>query len=145
VIAFRLLAAAEAEPVVRLTAQARIIAAVLALVFVAFILELIRRDRLLERYSIVWFLLGLAMLAGAAFPGLLEFLARALGVRDVTIALFSVILLILLALSLNFSVIASRQSKQITRLAQQSAIDSVREGDHPDPPDPATVRTDPAE
>lgn len=116
---------AATEPAVRLTPQARIVAAVLALVFVAFIFDLIRRDRLLERYSIVWFLLGLAMLVGAAFPGLLGFLARAMGVRDVTIALFSVVLLVLLALALNFSVIASRQAKQITRLAQQSAIESL--------------------
>lgn len=129
----RLLAAT--DPVVRLTPQARIVAAILALVFVAFIFDLIRRDRLLERYSIVWFLLGLAMLAGAAFPGLLEFLARAMGVRDVTIALFSVVLLVLLALALNFSVIASRQAKQITRLAQQSAIESVGRPDRDDQDD----------
>ena len=118
-------AAATSEPVVRLTPQARIVAAILAIGFMLLILDLIRRDRLLERYSIVWFLLGLAMLVGAAFPVLLELVARAMGVRDVTIALFSIVLLILLALSLNFSVIASRQAKQITRLAQQSAIESV--------------------
>ncbi len=118
---------AATEPVVRLTPQARIIAAILAIAFMIWILDLIRRDRLLERYSIVWFLLGLAMLAGAAFPVLLELIARAMGVRDATIALFSVVLLILLGLALNFSVIASRQSKQITRLAQQSAIETIEE------------------
>jgi hypothetical protein len=118
---------ADTEPVVRLTPQARILGAILAIAFMALILDLIRRDKLLERYSIVWFLLGIAMLLGAIFPVLLEWLARAMGVRDVTIALFSVTLLVLLALSLNFSVIASRQSKQITRLAQQSAIDGVEE------------------
>jgi hypothetical protein len=58
-------------------------------------------------------------------------------VRDATIALFSVVLLILLGLALNFSVIASRQSKQITRLAQQSAIETIeqpgeRESTRPD-------------
>lgn len=119
------LLAVDPEPVVRLTPQARILAAFLAISFMALILDLIRRDKLLERYSIVWFLLGIAMLLGALFPILLELLAKAMGVRDVTIALFSVTLLILLALSLNFSVIASRQSKQITRLAQQSAIEGV--------------------
>ena len=98
------------EPVVRLTPQARVIAAVLAVGFMVWIIDLIRRDRLTERYSIVWLAFGLAMLAGAIFPGLLELLARALGVRDVTIALFSVLILILLGLALNFSVIASRQS-----------------------------------
>jgi hypothetical protein len=121
----RILAAA--EPVVRLTPQTRIIAAILALAFMLLILDLIRRDRLLERYSIVWFLLGLAMLAGAAFPVLLELLARALGVRDVTIGLFSAVLILLLGLALNFSVIASRQARQITRLAQQSAIEAIQQ------------------
>ena len=124
---------AEVEPVVRLTPQARIIAAVLAVGFMVWIIDLIRRDRLTERYSIVWFGFGLALLVGAIFPGLLELLARALGVRDVTIALFSVLILILLGLALNFSVIASRQSKQITRLAQQAAIESVEE-EQPVPP-----------
>lgn len=118
---------AATEPVVRLTPQARIIAAILAIAFMVWVLDLIRRDKLLERYSIVWFLLGLAMLAGAAFPVLLELIARAMGVRDATIALFSVVLLILLGLALNFSVIASRQSKQITRLAQQSAIETIEQ------------------
>lgn len=128
-----LTAAVAAEPVVRLTPQARIIAAVLAIGFMVWILDLIRRDRLTERYSVVWIAFGVAMLVGAIFPGLLELLARAMGVRDVTIALFSVLILILLGLALNFSVIASRQSKQITRLAQQAAIEAI-EDDEPVPP-----------
>lgn len=116
-----------AEPVVRLTAQARIIAAVLALAFMALILELIRRNRLQERYSVIWFVAGIAMLAGAAFPDLLRVLADAMGVRDVTIALFSLLFLLLLGLALSFSVIASRQSAQITRLAQEQALESAGE------------------
>lgn len=67
-----LLRLAAEEPVVRLTSQARIIAAVIAIVFMALILELIRRHRLQERYSVIWFIAGIAMLAGAAFPDLLR-------------------------------------------------------------------------
>ena len=115
------------EPVVRLTSQARIVAAVLAIAFMAMILELIRRHRLQERYSVIWFVAGMAMLAGAAFPDLLRVLATALGVRDVTIALFSLLFLLLLGLALNFSVIASRQAEQITRLAQEQALEGARE------------------
>jgi hypothetical protein len=122
-----LLRLAAEEPVVRLTPQARVIAAVLAVAFVAMILELIRRHRLQERYSVIWFVAGIAMLAGAAFPGLLTLLADAMGVRDVTIALFSLLLLVLLGLALNFSVIISRQSEQITRLAQERALEGVGE------------------
>ncbi len=112
---------------VSLTAQTRIIAAALALLFMVWILDLIRRDRLQERYSVVWFVAGLAMLAGAAFPGLLKLVADVMGVRDTNVALFSIVLLLLLGLALNFSVIMSRQAAQITRLAQERAIERARE------------------
>lgn len=122
-----LVAQAAQDPAVHLTAQTRILAAVLAIAFMAMILELIRRDRLQERYSVVWFVAGLGMLAGAAFPGLLELAADAMGVRDTNVALFSIVLLLLLGLALNFSVIMSRQAAQITRLAQERALERARE------------------
>jgi hypothetical protein len=114
------------DPRVHLTPQARILAATIAIVFMTMILELIRRHRLQERYSLIWFLAGLAMLAGAAFPGLLEVVANVMGVRDTNVALFSLVLLLLLGLALNFSVIVSRQAEQITRLAQERALESAR-------------------
>ena len=118
---------AATDPKVHLTAQTRIIAAVLALAFMALVLDLIRRDRLQERFSVVWFVAGLGMLVGAAFPGLLTVVADAMGVRDTNVALFSIVLLLLLGLALNFSVIMSRQAAQITRLAQERALEKARE------------------
>jgi hypothetical protein len=115
-----------ANPQVNLTVQTRILAAAIAIAFMAMILELIRRDRLQERYSVVWFIFGLGMLAGAAFPGLLSALADLMGVRNTNVALFSIVLLLLLALALNFSVIMSRQAAQITRLAQDRALEEAR-------------------
>jgi len=122
-----LVLAATEETRVHLTSQARILAAVLAVAFMLLILELIRRDKLQERYSVIWFVAGLGMLAGAAFPGLLTVVADAMGVRDTNVALFSIVLLLLLGLALNFSVIMSRQAAQITRLAQERAIEKARE------------------
>jgi hypothetical protein len=112
---------------VHLTSQTRIVAAVIAIFFMFLILDLIRRDRLQERYSVIWFVAGLGMLAGAAFPGLLELVADVMGVRDTNVALFSIVLLLLLGLALNFSVIMSRQAAQITRLAQERALEKARE------------------
>jgi len=122
--------AASETPKVHLTAQTRIIAAVIAVAFMVLILDLIRRDKLQERYSVVWFVAGLGMLVGAAFPGLLSVVADALGVRDTNVALFSIVLLLLLGLALNFSVIMSRQAAQITRLAQERALEKVGEPPH---------------
>ena len=122
-----LLRAASESPKVHLTSQTRVIAAVLALLFMGLVLELIRRDKLQERFSVVWFIAGLGMLVGAAFPGLLTVVADAMGVRDTNVALFSIVLLLLLGLALNFSVIMSRQAAQITRLAQERALEKARE------------------
>jgi len=121
------LLAATDSTTVHLTAQTRILAAVLAIAFMLLILDLIRRGRLQERYSVIWFVAGLGMLAGAAFPGLLELVADAMGVRDTNVALFSIVLFFLLGLALNFSVIMSRQAAQITRLAQERALEKARE------------------
>jgi hypothetical protein len=122
-----LAAAASEEPTVQLTAQTRILAAVIAVAFMLMILELIRRDRLQERFSVVWFVAGLGMLAGAVFPGLLAGVADLMGVRDTNVALFSIVLLLLLGLTLNFSVIMSRQAAQITRLAQERALEKAND------------------
>ncbi len=121
------LAVASQSPKVHLTAQTRIVAAVLALGFMVLVLEMIRRDKLQERFSVVWFVAGLGMLVGATFPGLLELVADAMGVRDTNVALFSIVLLFLLGLALNFSVTMSRQAAQITRLAQERALEGARE------------------
>jgi hypothetical protein len=133
-----LIAASAEDTTVRLTSQTRILAAVLAIVFMLLILELIRRDRMQERYSVIWFVAGLGMLAGAAFPGLLKLVADVMGVRDTNVALFSIVLLLLLGLALNFSVIMSRQAAQITRLAQERAIEraktEARQGQNGDGP-----------
>lgn len=139
-----LLAQASPDPTVQLTSQARIIAALVAIVFMAFILDLIRRHRLQERYSVIWFLAGLAMLAGAAFPDLLEIVADAMGVRDTNVALFSLLILMLLGLALNFSVIVSRQAEQITRLAQERALERAREDAPALPEDDADAYPPPA-
>lgn len=112
---------------VHLTSQTRIVATVIAIFFMLLILDLIRRNRLQERYSVIWFVAGLGMLAGAAFPALLEFVADLMGVRDTNVALFSIVLLLLLGLALNFSVLMSRQAAQITRLAQERALEKARQ------------------
>jgi hypothetical protein len=124
-----LFAAAGEAGQVHLTSQTRIVAAVIAVFFMLLILDLIRRDRLQERYSVIWFVAGLGMLAGAAFPGLLELVADLMGVRNTNVALFSIVLLLLLGLALNFSVIMSKQAAQITRLAQERAIEQAKQ--HP--------------
>ena len=118
-----------AETKVNLTTRSRIIAAVAAVFFFVLVLDLIRRRKLQERYTVVWFILALGLLAGGVFPQLLETLANILGVRDTNAALFALLLLLLLALAFESTVTASRQGEQITRLAQENALLRIREAE----------------
>jgi hypothetical protein len=121
-----LVLAATHGPAVHLTMRSRILAAAAATFFFILVLELIRRRRLQERYTVLWFVLAMGTLAGALFPALLELLARGLGVRDTNIALFALLLLLLLALAFESTVTASRQGERITRLAQENALLRMR-------------------
>ncbi len=115
--------AAEEVGPVNLTAQTRLLAALLAVALLAGVFECIRRHKLQERYAVLWVCGGVALLAGAVVPDTLRLLAQLMGVRDTNVALFSLVLLLLLSLAFHFTLVLSRQGEQITRLAQDQAID----------------------
>jgi hypothetical protein len=128
---------ARSQVVVNLSPQTRVVAVMLAAMFVVVILELVRRHRLQERYTVVWLTAGAAMAIGAIIPDqTIGSLTRLLGVTDTNVALFSLVILALLALALHLTVVVSKQSEQITRLAQDLAIEraereaGMREAEH---------------
>ena len=117
---------------IHLTTQTRIIGGVICLLFFAFLVELVRRHRLQERYTIVWFAGGLALLILVLVPEVLYWLAQAIGIRDTNVALFAVAILACIALILHLTVVVSRLADQSTRLAQELAIERANrqaEGD----------------
>lgn len=114
--------AAVSQTSVHLTLQSRVLAALLGLGFTIAILELIRRHKLQERYTALWLLVGIGLVLCAVFPQLLAVAADALGVRDTNVALFAVLIGGLVLVVLHLTVVVSKQSEQITRLAQELAI-----------------------
>lgn len=95
---------------------------VVALFICAVILELIRRKHLMERYAILWLVLGITILVLAAWKGLLTSLSHAAGIYYPPAALFAVAFLFVLALLLHFSIVLSRLSDQNKILAQRLAL-----------------------
>lgn len=100
------------------------------------VLELVRRRRLQERYSMLWLVTCLVLIVLAVVPGLLERISSAVGIvyppNALFIAAFGFVLLVLL----NFSIAVSRLSEQTSRLAQRLAMleEQVRRsGERPDP------------
>ena len=90
------------------------------------ILELVRSRRLLERYAILWLFSAAALLALAAWKGLLEKIANAVGIYYAPSALFVIAFGFILLLLLHFSVAVSRLAEQAKVLAQRMALLEAR-------------------
>ena len=93
-----------------------------AILICVVILELIRRKHLMERYAILWLVLGVTILVLAAWKGLLTTVSHAAGIYYPPAALFAVAFLFVLALLLHFSIVLSRLSDQNKILAQRVAL-----------------------
>jgi hypothetical protein len=87
-----------------------------------FVLELVRRRALMERYALLWLLSSLVILVLAVWSDALTLLARQLGIVSAPNALFFVALAFVLLLLLHFSAAMSRLTDQSKVLAQRQAI-----------------------
>jgi hypothetical protein len=90
------------------------------LFFVVF--ELLRRKRLMERYAILWLFSSAVLLALAAWKGLLETVASAIGIYYAPSALFVLAFGFILVLLLHFSLVISRLADQNKILAQRLGL-----------------------
>jgi hypothetical protein len=103
-------------------AHQRIAAIVLAACMLLVILELVRRKRLMERYSLLWLLATIVLLVLATWTGLLNHLATVLGISYPPNALFVVAFGFVLVLLVHFSTAVSRLSDQNKVLAQRLGL-----------------------
>jgi hypothetical protein len=83
------------------------------------IFELLRRKRLMERYALLWLFSSAVLLALAAWRGLLETIASAIGIYYAPSALFVIAFGFILVLLLHFSLVISRLADQNKVLAQR--------------------------
>lgn len=95
---------------------------VVTLLFIFSVLELIRRRRLKEEYSLLWLLAGVVMLVLTVGRPLLDVLAAAIGIYYAPSALFLVAGLLAMALGLHFTAVISTLTDQNRVLAQRLAI-----------------------
>jgi hypothetical protein len=87
-----------------------------------FVVELIRRGRLKEKYSLLWLLAGGILLILSASRELLEYLSRAVGIYYPPSLLFLLAFLFLLLITLHFSVVISGLSEKNKKLAQEISL-----------------------
>ena len=87
-----------------------------------FVLELVRRRALMERYALLWLFSSLVILGLAVWDDALTRIAHAMGIISAPNALFFVAVGFILVLLLHFSAAMSRLSDQSKVLAQRHAL-----------------------
>ncbi|MBI5014190.1 MAG: DUF2304 domain-containing protein [Deltaproteobacteria bacterium] len=111
----------------------QLLSLVLSLGLLAFVVEMVRREKLLEQYSLLWIFGSVVLLALSASPRLLDRVAPVLGIAYPPAALFLGGIFLLVLLALHFSLVVSKLSKQTRILAQKLArLEEERKDRRPD-------------
>lgn len=104
--------------------QAVAIAVTATLLLIVF--EMVRRRRLMERYSLLWMFAALVLLLLAVFTNLLAEISQAVGIATPSNALFAAAIAFMFMLLLHFSATISRLTDQSKILAQRLAVTEQR-------------------
>lgn len=99
-----------------------VITTITALTLLLFIVELLRRRQLQEKYALLWLAVSIAMLPLAFFPRLVDEAANAVGVASgVSLVLFTaIVFLLLVCMHLTWEV--SRLEEETRVLAEEVAL-----------------------
>ena len=106
----------------RVTDRVQAIALGASVALLLAVLELVRRRKLAEEYSFLWIGSALLLLGLSVRRDLLAGAAGWLGIDDPPLVLVLFVVFTVVVASLGFSVIVSRQRKQIERLIEETAI-----------------------
>lgn len=97
----------------------RILVAALVIFMTLFIINSIRRDRLIMRYALIWFSLSIILLFCVLMPRALDVIAGFFGFAITANMLFLIAFLTLTAICISLSMIVSRQQKMLVALVQE--------------------------
>lgn len=98
---------------------AGIVFAVLVLVI---IVSMLLRRQLREKYATLWLVIGIVLLVLALYPGLLSWLAGALGVAVPSNLFFALSIVLLVGVALHLSWELSQAEDEVRRVAEDVAI-----------------------
>jgi hypothetical protein len=104
----------------------QLIAIAVSLALVVLVVELVRRTKLTEQYSLIWLLCGAALLVLSLWKNILDVTARWLGIYYPPAVLLLVLVFFGFVASLYFSVVISGQRRQVERLIEELAIMEAR-------------------
>jgi len=100
----------------------QLIAILVSLIIAGTIFQLIRKKKLLEQYSLLWFFSAIVLLIFSVWRDLLDRMAGAMGIYYAPSALLVIVIFCGFLLFLNFSLVISKLTNQSKDLAQEIAL-----------------------
>ena len=97
----------------------RILAIVISIAIAAVTLELIRREKLKERYSLLWLATAFSIFLLSCWSGVLDFIAGTSGVKIPSNALFFIGNVFLMLIVFHLTIVISELSRKNDRLTQE--------------------------
>ena len=95
---------------------------IVSVLFLVFIINLVRKRRLTERFALVWMIIPLLLIIFSSNRNLLEWLAALVGIYYAPSLMIPIIFGLFILVSLYFSVKMSKAEQQIKTMAQEMAL-----------------------
>jgi len=105
---------------------ASILTGIFAALLFVFIIWLLRKGVLKEKYAVLWLIFTGAAFFFSVFPGALKWISDSIGVTVPSNLVFFVTLVVLVLVNVQLSFELSRHEARIRRLAEESALLSER-------------------
>ena len=98
------------------------LAIVFAVIFIIFVLNLVKKGKLDEKYSILWILTGIVTLIVSFFPNLITKIANGFDVYYPPSLMFLFAIIVLVIYTIHITIVITKQNKMIVKLPQELGI-----------------------
>lgn len=105
-----------------ISSRFQIVALLICVIYFLGLCRFLKKGHFKLRYALIWFAIGFAMLIMAIFPTLLHKIAALLGIYSAENALFTLLIICVVAILIMLTIIVSRQSEKIKCLTQKLAL-----------------------
>jgi len=93
-----------------------------SILFIFFIIESIRRERITEAYSLLWLFMGGLFLFFSIWREGLNVFSTLIGIAYPPAALFVILIVSIILILIQFSIVITNQSKNVRNLTQEIGI-----------------------
>jgi hypothetical protein len=93
-----------------------------SIIFLLFVLELVRKKKIKEQYSILWIILGIVFLVISIWRNLLVIISFSIGIAYPPVAFLLILIMAIFLILIQFSIIITKLSEQNKILTQEIAL-----------------------